>query len=382
MASSTDFYAILGVPRDASDDDIKKAYRRLARKFHPDVNKEKGAEEKFKEVSAAFQVLGEPDKRKLYDEFGPEGLRAGFDPEAARAYRRAGGGFGGARPGRGPMAGGEAEGFGGSFDFSDLLNELFRQSRQSAGGPMRAPGSDIESAITVDLKDAANGAQIEIAVERPTPCATCDGEGVAPDARPRTCTTCHGSGRVRMKGPMPINVPCQECRGTGVLEGPPCPTCGGSGETAQRTRLQVGIPRGVEEGSRIRLAGQGGPGVAGGPPGDLYLTVHLRPHPLLKRDGLDLTLDLPVTVREALEGTDVDVPTLGGPVRMKVPAGIQSGQKLRLRGRGMPNLKGALGDLFAVVQIRVPKHADAAALEAARTLEGRYDGDLRAGLTL
>ncbi len=377
MAAQTDFYAMLGVSREATDEEIKKAYRRLARKYHPDVNKEKGAEEKFKEISAAFEVLGDQEKRKLYDEFGPEALRGGFNAEAARQYRRYGAPFAGA--GTGAPAGQGFGGFGeGAFDFSDLLNDLFRQSQRDER-VRRAAGADVEAELDLPLETAANGGERELVIRRPSECPTCHGEGTAPGFKPRTCPKCKGSGRRRVAGPMPLNMPCDECRGSGVVEGPPCPTCGGSGEVARAAPMLVTIPAGVQEGSRIRLAGLGGPGVAGGPPGDLYLTVHLAPHPLFRREGLDLTLDLPLSVREALEGTEVEVPTLSGKVRLKVPAGTQSGRKLRLRGRGMPLRAGTAGDLYAVAQVRVPK-ASPAAREAAEKLEAEYDGDLRAAL--
>lgn len=374
MAASKDFYSILGVGRDASEEEIKKSYRKLARKYHPDVNQEKDAEERFKEVSAAFAVLGDAEKRKLYDEFGPEGLRPGFDAEQARAWRRTGG-----MPPGGGMGGSPYGGAG--FDFSDLLNDLFRQSRSGAGGPMRAAGADIEATITVTLVDVVKGAKRDITINRPSPCPTCGGDGVAPGSRPRTCPKCKGAGRVRMPGPVPLNMPCDECRGSGVLEGPACATCRGSGEVTTPTRLEVNIPKGIEDGSRIRLHGQGGPGVAGGPAGDLYLRVRLAEHPLFARQGLDLSLNLPITVREAIEGADVEVPTLTGRVRLSVPAGAQSGKRLRLRGQGLMGLKGSVGDLYVVLQIHVPPPS-AETRDAAETLEAHYDGDLRAHLVV
>lgn len=373
MASQTDLYAILGVTKDATAEEIKKAYRRLARKYHPDVNREKGAEEKFKEISAAFEALGDPKKRALYDEFGPEALRGGFNAEAARAYRRAGGatgGFGG--------AGGESPFGRGGGDFSDIIEELFRRAGRH---PAAAAGADVEAELGVDLKDALNGAEKDLVVNRPSPCDTCHGEGTAPGAQARTCPVCAGSGRVRMAGPVPLNVPCNHCRGTGVIEGPPCPTCGGSGELAKRQKVRVTVPAGLEEGSRIRLAGLGGPGVAGGPPGDLILHVRLEPHPLLRREGLDLTLDLPLTIREAVEGAEVDVPTLAGPVALRVPPGMQSGRRMRLRGRGLKNRKGETGDMYVVAQVQVPPPGPEV-VEAARALDARYPGNPRAALTL
>lgn len=374
MAAPGDLYAILGVGREASEEEIKKAYRRLARQYHPDVNKEKGAEERFKEISAAFEVLGDQKKRQLYDEFGPEGLRPGFDAEAARQFRRYGGmGAGAGQPGA-PSPFGDS----GGFDFSDLLNDLFRQSRRHAA----SAGADVEATIDVTLHEAANGAERDIAIDRPAECPTCHGRGTAPGSQPRTCPKCQGSGRMRFSGPVAFNVPCDQCHGSGVLAGPPCPTCHGSGEVSQRRPLRVKIPAGVEEGTRIRLAGQGGPGVAGGPPGDLYLLVRLTPHPKLRRDGHDLSLDLPLTVREAIEGAEVDVPTLTGPVRLRVPPGTQSGRKLRLRGRGLPSLKGPAGDLYVVAQVHVPEAHEPAALEAARRLDELYSAPVRATLSL
>lgn len=374
-AAAKDFYVILGVSRDASEEEVKKAYRRLARKYHPDVNKEKDAEERFKEISAAFSVLGDAEKRKIYDEFGPEGLRTGFDVEQARAWRRSGGASRGAAGGASPF------GAPGGFDFSDLLNDLLRQSRGGTAGPARAAGADVEAKLAVTLQEAANGAKKDISINLPAPCATCGGDGLAQGSRPRTCPKCRGSGRVRMPGPVPLNMPCDECRGSGMLEGPPCPTCRGAGEVTTHTKLQVSIPMGVEHDSRIRLSGKGGPGVAGGPPGDLYLRVKLEDHPLFSRNGLDLSLDLPITVREAIEGGEVDVPTLSGRVRLTVAAGSQSGRKLRLKGQGLPGLRNQKGDLYIVLQIHVPP-ADPRVVEAAQALESHYDGDLRSKLVL
>lgn len=377
MATSTDFYAILGVPRSATGEEIKKAFRRQARKYHPDVNKQPGAEEKFKEVNAAFEVLGDENRRKLYDEFGPEGVRTGFNAEAARAYRRYGAGP--SAPSGASQGPGGFGGFGGGgFDFSDLLNDLFKQS-QAETGARRAAGAEITAELEVELGDAANGAEREVVIQKPSACAACRGSGQRSGARPRTCAKCRGSGRVRMAGPMPLNMACDACGGIGTQETEPCTGCQGSGEVVRPQKLRVKIPAGVEEGSRIRLVGQGGPGVAGGPPGDLMLLVHVKPHPLLRREGLDLTLDLPVTVREAIEGAELEVPTLSGAVKVTLPAGIQSGRKLRLRGRGLPSHKGGQGDLYIVVQIHVPR-STALSRDAARALEELYEGQVRAGL--
>jgi molecular chaperone DnaJ len=377
MAGPSDFYALLGVARDASDEEIKKAFRKMARKYHPDVNKQAGAEEKFKEVNAAFEVLGDPQKRKLYDEFGPEGVRTGFNPEAARAYRRYGAGGAGV-PGGAAQGGFGGFGNGGGFDFSDLLNDLFKQS-QSRPASKRAAGADVSAEIDVELAEAANGAERELAVQRPAPCDTCRGAGSQPGGRPRTCAKCRGSGRVRMAGAIPVNLPCEACGGMGTIDAPPCVACNGSGEVTRPQRLKVKIPAGVDEGSRVRLVGMGGPGVAGGPPGDLMLTVHVKPHAFFRREGLDLVVDLPITVREALEGADVEVPTLAGRVQLTIPAGTQSGRRMRLRGQGLPSIKGGRGDLYVVAQIHVPR-STATTRDAARTMDAQYEGSPRAGL--
>lgn len=390
MAAQTDLYAILGVSRDAGAEEIKKAYRRLARKHHPDVNKgDKASEERFKEISAAFEVLGNPEKRKLYDEFGPAALRQGFNAEEARAWRRYGGGAPGGFPGgfpggAYPGGAGAPSGAGGpfeGFDISDLFSDLFQRS---GGRPTRSAGADIEAKIEVTLREAALGAERDLAVERPSSCETCGGGGTVRGRGAGRCARCGGSGRVTRSfgGVGAVQVACPQCHGTGVEEGPPCPACGGTGEVPSQVRLRVKIPAGVEEGSVIRLAGQGGPGVAGGPPGDLLLHVRLRPHPSLRRSGRDLEMDLPVTVREALEGAEIDVPTLGGAMRVRVPAGTQGGTRLRLRGQGMPGLKGARGDLYLVVQVRLPPADDPAALEAARALETHYRESPRADLSV
>jgi curved DNA-binding protein len=317
-----DLYEILGVPRTASADEIKKSYRRLAKKYHPDVNPgNKAAEEKFKEVSAAFEVLSDEKRRKLYDEFGPDALRTGFDEKRAEEYRRWK--RQGAPPGSMPFDFGDFAtvnvGDMGSFDFGSIFGEIFG----GGGGRGRArgrrahfptPGADAVATVEVSLRDAVLGAERDVRVDGRT--------------------------------------------------------------------LRVKIPPGVGEGSRIRLAGQGGPGASGGPAGDLFLEVHVRAHPHVRREGKDLYIDLPVTVPEAVSGAEVRLPTFEGPVSLRVPRGAQSGMRLRLRGKGFPDLKGgARGDLYAVVQVVLPKASDAVE-RAVRPLADLYDGDPRAGISL
>ncbi|HZY05231.1 MAG TPA: DnaJ C-terminal domain-containing protein [Anaeromyxobacteraceae bacterium] len=312
-----DLYDVLGVSRGATTDDIKKAYRRLAKKYHPDVNPgNKQAEEKFKEVTAAFEVLSDPKRRALYDEFGPDSLRTGFDEKKAEAYRqwkRQGAGRGGIPFDLGDFERVEVGGFG-PFDFGSIFGDLFGRARGRGAGPAAVPGADASAELEVDLRQAVLGGESEIRVDGRT--------------------------------------------------------------------LRVKIPPGVSEGSQIRLAGQGGPGAFGAGPGDLYLTVRLRQHPLLRREGKDLVIDLPVTFPEAALGAEVTLPTFEGPVRLRVPPGTQSGTRLRLRGKGLPDLKGGpRGDLHAVVRIVLPE-AGEPLRRAARTLEGLYKGDPRRGLSL
>ena len=317
MAREQDLYQLLGVARDASTDEIKKAYRRLARKYHPDVNPgDKAAEEKFKEVNQAFEILSDEKKRQLYDELGWDAARIGWDPAKAAAFRQW-------RRGNGRAAGAPFEGFGAEgFDFGDLFGDIFgdifgarRQAGRRRDWPQ--PGEDVGARIEVDLADVVRGAQRDIVVERP------DG----------------------------------------------------------RVRLQVRIPPGIADRGKIRLAGQGGPGVNGGPPGDLYLEVRVRPHPLVRREGDDLVMPLPLTVGEATAGASVELPTFDGPVKLKIPPGTQSGRKLRLRGKGVPHLRGGgRGDLYVEARVVVPTGPGAA--EAARRLDAFYEGDVRADLRL
>jgi curved DNA-binding protein len=315
-----DLYDVLGVSRGASTDEIRKAYRKLAKKYHPDMNPgDKKAEEKFKEITAAHEVLSDEKKRKLYDEFGPDALRTGFDEKAAEQYRqwRQHGG----RPGQdvpfdlGDYATVNVGGMG-DFDFGSIFGDLFGGGRRGRhrGPPRPVAGHDAEAELQVDLRDAVLGAERDL----------------------------HVDGRT----------------------------------------LRVKIPAGVADGSRIRLSGQGGEGANGGPAGDLYLVVRLREHPGVRREGRDLYLDLPLTVPEAATGAEVVLPTFEGQVRLKIPAGTQSGRQLRLRGKGLPDLKGGpRGDLYAVAKIVLPEESDALR-EAVKPLQGLYTTDPRAGLSL
>jgi molecular chaperone DnaJ len=360
MANQKDLYEILGVARTASTDEIKKAYRKLARKYHPDLNRgSRQAEERFKEVSLAHDVLSDAEKRRIYDEFGHEGLQAGFDAGRAREYRRwseSGHGFS-FRPGTGGF-----ESFGG-FDpraggarrrrraaeeersFTDFLSEMFGGGAAEETASQPARGGDIEHEVDVEFLEALRGTERAVSVRRPAP-----------------CPECHGTGRLGVRA-------CTRCAGTGTVE--------------QRERLTVKIPAGVGDGARVRVRGKGGVGRQGAGAGDLYFRVRVRPHSILARQGRDLTMDLPVTVGEAMRGATIAVPTPDGKVSLKVPPGSQSGQRLRLRGRGVPDPKGGTpGDLYVRLMVQVPTNGAADKMSAAvDTLEKAYGEDLRAHLT-
>ena len=380
-----DLYAALGVPRTASDAEIKKAYRKLARKHHPDVNPgNKEAEERFKAISEANDVLSDSEKRKLYDEFGMAGVQSGFDAEQARAYRDyAQSRSAGAGPGSGFSGfggGGQGAGFGGYTNFEDLFGDIFTER---GGRAPAARGEDIEYELEIGLLDALRGLSTEITIQRPEICPTCNGSGSDP-AGATTCPECKGEGRVRVgQGPVAFMRACPRCGGAGKVSLRPCPTCGGSGHRMTTERLNVHIPAGVDDGSRVRVAGKGGAGSAVAPQGDLFIRVRVRPHPLLQRRGHDLYMDLPVTVGEAAIGASVEVPTPDGPVRVRVPASSQAGRQLRVRGRGAPHLRGKeRGDLYLKLVIHVPEGDSPAVVEAARALDATYTRSPREGLRL
>lgn len=383
-----DYYQILEVPRTASAEDIKKAFRKLARKHHPDVNPgSKAAEERFKQINTAFEVLSDPTKRKLYDEFGDDAAKMGFDEKKAEAYRayragRAGGGSGGGIP----FSGGGVD-----FDLGDLFGDLF--GRAGAGGfdineafarraSPRSPGrgEDLVAQVTLSLAEAINGTERTLSIQRPGRCQRCSGQGEAGATGP--CPTCKGTGRMRRNPATPFAGACPTCNGTGRAA-EPCPACGGDGVVEESTRLTVKIPAGVQTGSKVRLAGQGAAGTRGGPPGDLYIETEVAEHPLVRREGDDLYLDLPVTVTEAVLGAEVKVPTFQGEVTVKVPPASQSGRKMRLKGRGAPSLKGGTpGDLYLILQVKVPEDTSLEVKAAVEALARAYPRDVRGELKL
>jgi molecular chaperone DnaJ len=365
-----DFYAVLGVAKSASTDEIKKAYRKLARELHPDHNpNDKKAEERFKDVSEAYGVLSDERKRKEYDE-----MRALFGSGAFRRSARAGagggGGGGGGVPfdlsdlfGAGAGAGGAGASTGtstgdrrfGGAGFSDLFSSIF-----SGGGGTgrRGPGRgrDVEAEVTLSFADAVRGVTMPLTLRTPGVCETCGGNGAAQGSQPRTCPACHGTGLVTSnQGAFSFSEPCRECQGVGTIVEEKCPDCRGTGGVTKTRTLNVRIPPGVNDGQRIRLSGRGEPGDRGGAAGDLYVLIKVKPDDIFERNGDDLALTVPVTFAEAALGTDLRVPTLDGAVTVRVPPGTPGGRTLRVRGKGVTTRSGHTGDLLVTVDVQVPK---------------------------
>ena len=338
MAKS-DYYDLLGVQRSASPDDIKKAYRKLAMKYHPDQNPDDAAaEQKFKEVSEAYDILSDGQKRAAYDQFG----HAAFDQTG------------------GPGPGGFEFSFGGgSFAdvFDDLFGEFMGGQRRPRGAGAR--GTDLRYNLEISLEDAFKGRKAEVNVPSTVSCESCRGTGARDAAEPTACGTCQGAGKVRaQQGFFTIERTCPACQGAGYVIEDPCPTCRGSGRTAKTRTLNVDIPRGVEDGTRIRLSGEGEAGARGAPPGDLYIFVSIQPHNLFQRDGLNLHCRVPIPMTTAALGGEVEVPTLDGRrSRVSIPAGTQTGTQFRLRGKGMPALRGrGVGDLYIQSTVETPRN--------------------------
>jgi molecular chaperone DnaJ len=359
-----DFYAVLGVAKTASQDEIKKAYRKLARQLHPDRNPDdKQAEERFKNVSEAYDVLSDERRRKEYDE-----MRQLFGSGAFRRSARAGGGspfdlsdlFGGGQSTGGGTGG---RGFGGgSGGFSDLFSSLFTGERRRAAS---GRGRDVEAELVLSFADAVRGVTVPLTLRTPGTCDTCHGTGAKPGSQPRTCPNCKGAGLVTSnQGSFSFSEPCRECQGVGTIVDEKCPECRGTGGVTKTRTINVRIPPGVSDSQRIRLAGRGEPGERGGPPGDLYVQVKVRPDELFGRSGDDLTLTVPITYAEAVLGADLRVPTLDGAVTVRVPPGTPGGRTLRVRGKGVTRRDGHAGDLLVTVEVHVPKTLSAEARKA------------------
>jgi len=382
-----DYYGALGVKKNASAEEIRKAFRKLARKYHPDVNPDKSAEEKFKTISEANDVLSDPKKRKMYDQLGF--YSDNIDPAAAEAYARGGtgpgGGFG---AGSGGVRGGEYQevpfDFGG-FDFSDIaegakrggggggFRDIFSSmfggaGRQQATHPQQEPGSDLEYQMNVGFWQAIKGAELQLSVPHLESCANCHGRGYLES--PGVCPECKGKGQITQKsGNMKFNMPCPRCGGSGKNR-TVCIVCHGEGRVEREENIRVRIKPGTRDGQRIRLAGRGNAGTMGAPAGDLYIIIRAGDHPVFKREGDDIYLTIPVTVSEAALGSKVDVPTIDGRAQLKIPPGTQSGQKLRLREKGVPSAvkEGVRGDEIVEVKVVVPTLRDEKSKEIMREL--------------
>ncbi|MBC7206264.1 MAG: molecular chaperone DnaJ [Methyloversatilis sp.] len=331
-----DFYDILGVNRDASDDEIKKAYRKLAMKYHPDRNPDsKEAEDKFKEAKEAYEILSDGQKRAAYDQYG----HAGVDPNM-------GGGAGG------------GQGFGGFGDaFGDIFGEIFGNQGGRGGGRSGVyRGADLRYNLEVSLEEAARGTDTRIRIPTMDDCGTCGGTGAKPGTKPVTCTTCNGVGQVRMQqGFFSIQQTCPKCHGTGKMVKDPCNDCHGAGRVKGSKTLQVKIPAGIDEGDRIRLAGEGERGQGGGPAGDLYVQIHIKPHTVFQREGDDLHCEMPIGFATAALGGEIEIPTLDGAAKIKIPAETQSGKVFRLRGKGIKGVRSSYpGDLMCHVVVETP----------------------------
>ncbi|MGP3966533.1 molecular chaperone DnaJ [Streptomyces sp. 6N223] len=375
-----DYYKVLGVPKDATEAEIKKAYRKLAREFHPDANKgDARAEERFKDVSEAYDVLGDAKRRKEYDEaralFGGGGFRPG--PGAGGQFNfDLGDLFGGPQ---GPQGGGGGFGGGGvgGGGIGDVFGGLFNRG---GAGTRTAPrrGQDIESEVTLSFTEAVSGATVPLRMSSSAACKACSGTGDK-NGTPRVCPTCVGTGQVSRGGGggFSLTDPCVDCRGRGLIAQDPCPVCRGSGRATSSRTMQVRIPAGVADGQRIRLRGKGAPGERGGPSGDLYVVVHVDAHPVFGRRGDNLTITVPVTFPEAALGGEIRVPTLGGaPVTLKLPPGTPSGRVMRARGKGAVRKDGTRGDLLVTIEVVVPRElGDKArtALESYRAAAGDED---------
>jgi molecular chaperone DnaJ len=330
--SKRDFYDVLGVDKNASVDEVKKAYRKLARKYHPDVNKEADAETKFKEVKEAYDTIGDPQKKAHYDQFGHTDPNQGFG---------GGGDFGG---------------------FGDIFDMFF-----GGGGSRRNPnaprqGADLQYTMTLEFKEAVFGKETDIEIPREETCETCFGSGAKAGTKPETCSHCNGSGQLNVEQNTPFGRVvnrrvCNHCEGTGKFIKDKCKTCGGKGKVRKRKKIHVKIPAGIDSGQQIRLSGQGEAGGNGGPPGDLYVVFNVKPHEFFERDGDDIYCEMPITFVQATLGDEIEVPTLQGKIKLKVPAGTQTGTNFRLRGKGAPNVRGyGQGDQHIKVRVITPKN--------------------------
>ncbi len=347
-----DYYEVLGLDRGASEDEIKKAYRRLAMKHHPDRNPDDlSSEEKFKEASEAYEILANGEKREAYDRFGHAGVDA--------------------------SAGGMGGGFDGSFSdiFSDVFGDIFGGARSGRSSVQR--GADLRYSLDLQLEQAVSGDSVEVGIPVLAACEDCDGSGAKPGTSPTTCPDCGGSGQIRVaQGFFSLQQTCPRCRGAGKVITDPCRTCGGGGRVEKRKTLSVKIPAGVDTGDRIRLAGEGEAGLHGGPPGDLYVQIEVREHPIFQREGKHLYCDAPISFADAALGGELEVPTLDGRVKLKIPPETQTGKMFRLRGKGVTPVRGgSVGDLLCRVLVETPVKLDDAQKELLREFKKSLEAD-------
>ena len=374
MAEKRDYYEVLGIGKNATDAEIKSAYRKLAKKYHPDLNPgDKEAEEKFKEVNEANDVLSDPQKRQRYDQFG----FAGVDPNYAAANGGGAGGFGG--------------GFGG-VDLGDIFGDIFGggfgggfsgfgggSSTRTANAPRK--GHDIQASVILTFEEAAHGCSKKITINRQDTCPDCGGTGAAKGTSPETCPDCGGRGYVVTQQRTPFGVmqsqqPCSHCGGRGTIIRNPCKTCRGTGKTAARKSLEINIPAGIDDDQNIALRGQGDAGSNGGPAGDVIVHVSVKADPMFERDGYDVTIHVPITFSQAVLGDDVEVPTVDGRIVQHIPEGTQSGTKFRLRGQGIQYLNGrGRGDQYVIVDVEIPKKVTRAQREALKAFEDSMKED-------
>lgn len=369
MADKRDFYEVLGVDRSASDDELKKAYRKAAKKYHPDLNPgDKEAEARFKEVNEAYEILSDQEKRSRYDQFG----HAGVDPNySAGGY---GGGFGG--------------GFGGFGDFGDvgdifssIFGGGFGGGRANPNAPRR--GGDVTTSVTISFEEAAKGCKKKVKVTSIDGCTDCHGTGAADGTTPKSCPTCHGTGHVKVVqrtpfGQMQTQRPCDQCRGSGKIIEKPCRTCGGKGKVRRTREEEINIPAGIDDSQILVVRGKGDAGINGGPAGDLNISVNVRPHPVFERDGTDVYCEIPITFVQAALGAEIQVPTLDGKANLKIREGTQPGDKFRLKGKGIVRTNSTYrGDQYVIITVEVPKDLTKAQKEIltnfeAKTTENNY----------
>ena len=369
MAQKRDYYEVLGVDKSASQDDIKKAYRKLARENHPDMHPgDKACEERFKEINEAYEILSDQDKRQKYDQFG----HAAFDPSAGYGAGGFGGGFGGFD-----------DIFGGAGGFGDIFSSIFGGGAATRNPNAPRRGEDVRASLNISFEEAAFGCEKEVTAPRIELCPDCKGTGCAPGTTAETCPDCHGSGSVRTTTRTPFGLaqstgPCSKCRGTGKIIHQPCKTCRGMGKIRRNHKLTVKIPAGIDDGQAIPMPGCGNAGANGGPAGDLLVGVTVRPHPIFEREGTSVYMEQELSFAQATLGAEVEVPTLDGKVKLTVPEGTQPGAVFRMRGRGIPSLRGGgRGDQFVSIKLVVPRNLTGAQKDQLRAFAasmGEYDG--------